>query len=307
MVILFMMMMDSIVDKRISSMLKNAFFLILIAAQLFVACKKDEQVIIPVTINSVTINGLPAPDTTLKISAGQHLEFKASVPDSAPPHTFIWTITPDYLEIEDPSATSITWRPTLPQDYSVKLTVQTVNSGSDTRNYNVKVLKGDFRYEVWGNSFANVEMNESINKSQKITAENGDLVYVVKQNSIPNGRTSDKIEKEERISYHFTENRLVGGTVHLERNYGNNGSQYITEYNRLKERLTEYNFIGQENVWQSSIIAQIYKAQPELLDEAFTYGYVKLQDRYESETSNIVLSMQRTGTTALILIQYTAK
>jgi hypothetical protein len=171
-------------------------------------------------------------------------------------------------------------------------TVEVDSSKSTNSEVSTEVVKSDLRSVQWGMTPESVKDAEF--PTLPIDEREGSLVFEDKINDL-----------DTYLMYNFTENNELfrGGYIVTSRH--SNPTLYVTDFKRLKDNLTEkYGSPKEENtIW----LNDLYKDDPNNYGLAVVTGKVVFMAKWETETTNIALSLRGDNYEPSFGFSYTGK
>lgn len=171
-------------------------------------------------------------------------------------------------------------------------TVEVDSSQSTNSEVSNEVVNPDLRSVKWGMAPEDVKAAES--PTLPIDEREGSLVY---QDSIN--------DMDTYLMYNFTENNELfrGGYVVTSRH--SNPTLYVTDIKRLKDSLTEKYGTPKEDktIW----LNDLYKDDPNNWGMAVVTGKVVFMTKWETETTNITVSLRGDNYEPEFALGYTGK
>ena len=287
------------------------YYLLLFAIALTSCSKEDNNPVPPVTplsVDALIINDAEFTGST-KFAVGQYLRIVPSVSSSSSDLNFSWTLNPGDGESIKNSKGELSWRPAKTKEYALAVNVKSGSGEETSSKYKLSVIPADIRYYLWGARRADVEYTEYASSSEKADTAGGYVEFLVNHSDIEYGR-KDALQPGEYIAYGFENDVLTSANVFIVVQKPTDPKEYKEKYEAIKSRLSDYNYLGNENKWlEGNDEAMKYKDTPERLGEAFAKGYVTLSDHFENERTNVTLVMlgRHEDGTVLMGIYYSQK
>jgi hypothetical protein len=269
----------------------------------FIACKR-ENTDKPVSIDALIVNETQV-SSNPKFAVGQFLKIRPHFNDSRSDLTISWMLTPNANQPFEENESLLVWRPASTGKFNIDLNVKSTSGKEVSKQYTFETIPADIRYNLWGSSYVDVDLNEQVNESEynELIMQSGG--YIIKNSDVSNGR-NDNIQPGESIFYFYNDKmKLTGAEVAISIPGEQDAESIRTYYEAMRlNRLSDYTYVGHDNQFASPEYVAQYQDHPELWTEAVRLGRMVLIDVYENERTTVMISWAGGYT---ITLNYSAK